>query len=199
MPDLSRFGHEFHYLTMRMLYNRCMGFYKFGNNAYPWHIRRRSNLGHIFREKVSLMGWEIWYLLNYLLTYLPIYLLTYLLTYLFTYLLTYSIQRSPWEVNWFPTSQIPCILWNPVVPYCVYECTPPVPILGQMNPVHASPLHFLKIHFNVVFHLCQGHLSVLFPSGFHTKTLTAPLLFPAPVTCPAHLILCLFTWIIFGD
>ena len=34
------------------------GIYKFGN--YPQHIRRRSNLGHIFREKkVRLMGWEI--------------------------------------------------------------------------------------------------------------------------------------------
>jgi len=34
-----------------MLYNRCTGIYKFGNNTYPQRIRRRSNLGHIFREK----------------------------------------------------------------------------------------------------------------------------------------------------
>ena len=34
-----------------MLYNRHTGIYKFGNNTYPRHIRRRSNLGHIFREK----------------------------------------------------------------------------------------------------------------------------------------------------
>jgi len=26
-----------------------MGIYKFGNNTYPRRIRRRSNLGHIFR------------------------------------------------------------------------------------------------------------------------------------------------------
>jgi len=26
-----------------------MGIYKFGNNTYPWHIRRRWDLGHIFR------------------------------------------------------------------------------------------------------------------------------------------------------
>jgi len=132
-----------------------------------------------------------YYLLTYLLTYLP--------SYLFTYLLTHSIEQSPWEVNRFPASQIPCILWNPEVPYCVYECSPPVRILGQISPVHASPLHFLKIHFNVVFHLCQGHSSVLFPSGFHTKTLTAPLLFPVHVTCLTHLILYLITWIIFSD
>jgi hypothetical protein len=34
-----------------MLYNRCTGIYKFGNNTYPRRIRHRSNLGHIFREK----------------------------------------------------------------------------------------------------------------------------------------------------
>ena len=37
------------------------GIYKFGNNTYPRRIGRRSNLGHIFREKkVRLMGWGIW-------------------------------------------------------------------------------------------------------------------------------------------
>jgi len=45
-----------------MLYNRCTGIYKFGNNIYPRRIRRRSNLGHIFRgKKVRLMGREIRY------------------------------------------------------------------------------------------------------------------------------------------
>jgi len=34
-----------------MLYNRCTGIYKFENNTYPRRIRRRSNLGHIFRGK----------------------------------------------------------------------------------------------------------------------------------------------------
>ena len=29
------------------------GIYKFGNNTYPQRIRRRSNLGHIFRGKKS--------------------------------------------------------------------------------------------------------------------------------------------------
>jgi len=45
-----------------MLYNRCTGIYKFGNNTYPRCIRRRSILGHIFREtKVHLTGREIRY------------------------------------------------------------------------------------------------------------------------------------------
>jgi hypothetical protein len=39
-----------------MLYNRCAGIYKFGNNTYPRRIRRRSNLGHIFPEKSASYG-----------------------------------------------------------------------------------------------------------------------------------------------
>jgi hypothetical protein len=33
---------------MKMLYNRCTGIYKFGNNTYPLHIRCRSNSDHTF-------------------------------------------------------------------------------------------------------------------------------------------------------
>jgi len=33
-----------------------MGIYKFGNNTYPRRIRRRSNLGHIIREKSASYG-----------------------------------------------------------------------------------------------------------------------------------------------
>jgi len=39
-----------------MLYNRCTGIYKFGNNNYPRRIKCRSNLGHIFREKIASYG-----------------------------------------------------------------------------------------------------------------------------------------------
>ena len=34
------------------------GIYKFGNNTYPRRTRRRSNLGHIFREKSASYGPE---------------------------------------------------------------------------------------------------------------------------------------------
>ena len=40
---------------IKILYNRCTGIYKFGNNTYPRRIRRRSNLGHIFRENECVL------------------------------------------------------------------------------------------------------------------------------------------------
>ena len=41
---------------MKMLYNICTGIYMFGNNTYAWRMRRRSNVGHIFREKSVSYG-----------------------------------------------------------------------------------------------------------------------------------------------
>ena len=86
-----------------------------------------------------------------------------------TYLLIYSMMQSPsWEANCFAASQeIPCILWNPMVHYRTHKRPPPVPILGQPNPVHIPTSHLLEIHPNIIHPSTprspQWSLSLWFP------------------------------------
>ena len=99
------------------------------------------------------------------------------------------VQSPSWEANRFAVSQeIPHISRNPKVHYRTHKRPPPVPILGQPNPVHIPTSYLLEIHPNIIQPSTprspQWSLSLRFPP---TKTLYTPFSSPIRATCPAHL------------
>jgi len=99
--------------------------------------------------------------------------------YLLTYLLTYSMVQNPsWEANWFAASQeSPHSLQSPKVHYRTNKQPPPVPILGQPNPVRIPTPHLQEIRPNINHPSTprspQWSLSLRFP---HQEHISPPLL-----------------------
>ena len=65
-----------------------------------------------------------------------------------TYLLTYRVLLE--KLTGFQSQEILRTLWDPKVPYCIHNCSPPVPILSQLDLVHTPAFHNLKIRLNII-------------------------------------------------
>jgi len=106
--------------------------------------------------------------------------------------LTYSMQQSPQsEARQFSASrEIPHILWNSKVHYRIHNSLPPVSILSQINPVHATTSHFLKIHLNIILSYMSGSskwsLSLKFPhqNSVYNSALPHTCYMPRPLHYP---------------
>jgi len=74
------------------------------------------------------------------------------------------MQHSPsYEANRFSASQeIPRILRNQKVHCRIHNCPPPVPILSQLDPVHAPNISLLRSNIILSSHLRLGLPSALF-------------------------------------
>ena len=105
-------------------------------------------------------------------------------------LFTHSMVQSPSsEANWFAASQeIPRISRNPKVHYRTHKRPPPVPTLGQPNPVHIPTSHLLEIHPNII-HPSTPRSPQWSSLRFPHQDPIHPLSSPIRATCPAHLIL----------
>ena len=115
-------------------------------------------------------------------------------------LLNYSMEQIPCrKANWFSSSpEIPHILWNLKVHYCIHKCPPPIPILSQIDPVHAPKSLFLKIYLNIILTSVPGLSKWSLTLRFHHQNPVYTSALPHSAACPTHLIL-LITRTILGE
>ena len=100
----------------------------------------------------------------------------------------YRLPKRRWvlleKLSSSASQEILRILWNSKVHYRIHNNPSPVPILRQINLVHALR-HTSWRHILILSsHLLLGPPSDLFPSNLPTKIMYAPLL--SPIRAPSH-------------
>jgi hypothetical protein len=120
-----------------MLYNRCTGIYKFGNNTYPRRIRRRSNIGHIFRGKRSA-SYGPGNTVNFIYLNSPI-----------TPAVPNYKNLIEKFVPAFRDSKFPRISRSWVLCYRLHKTLLPVRTLSHINLMHSPLSYDLNMHINL--------------------------------------------------
>jgi len=78
-----------------------------------------------------------------------------------SYLLHYCTEQNPsWDGNRLPTSPIPRMLWNPKAHYRVFKSPRPVPVLSQINPIHA--IHLTSVRYILIL---SSHIRLAVPKN----------------------------------
>ena len=116
----------------------------------------------------------------------------YLLNYLVPYILTHSYTYSLTPGSIFLVKQTASQLDKNFPPFYGTQkfitTLTSVTILSQIEPVHATPSHFLKMHLNSTHPSMPESSKWSILSGFPTKSLYTPLLTPhmCYMFCPSH-------------
>ena len=108
-------------------------------------------------------------------------ILTYLFSYLLTYFLTPFSRVLLEKLTAFQLlKKFPAFYGTRKVHCRIHKCPPPVPILGQLDPVRAPTSNFLKIHLNIILPSTPGSskwsLSLRLPLTPSYQNLTRQLL-----------------------
>ena len=104
--------------------------------------------------------------------------------------LMFYMEHSPaWEANRLSAGQENLrILQYQKFQHCMHTCPSPVPILGQLDPVHAHISRFLKIQLNIILPSTPGTSKRSRSIRFPHQNPVYVILSPKRVTCPANLI-----------
>jgi len=90
-----------------------------------------------------------------------------------------------------PVKKFPTFYGTQKVHYRIHNSPPPVPILSQINPVHANISDFLKTCFNTILPLQLDFKVISFPQ---VSTPKPSISFPIRAACPAHFILLILSF-----
>ena len=109
-------------------------------------------------------------------------------------------QNRSWEADGYSDSRaVPWVLWNTVAVLCVHKIPPLLPILSQINSVHAVQFCLYKIHFNIILSTRRSSTWSL-SLRFSHQNLGSTSLCTVSTTYPSHRILLhLITRILFGE